>query len=170
MDHNVDKFHQLIAATAGPALARFPEVRLAYLFGSRVDGRVGPLSDYDFAVLLENDQSAPAIRARLAHELGLVLGANRIDVVILNRAPVELAYTVITQGRPIYQRDEAARVEYEAEVMSRYGDYLPVLRAQMEDIRRGGKLETRVQRYREALRRTERKIGQIRAAQSERPR
>lgn len=27
------------------------EIRAAFLFGSRVEGRAGPLSDYDFAVL-----------------------------------------------------------------------------------------------------------------------
>jgi hypothetical protein len=32
-------------------LAGIPGLRLAYLFGSRVDGSVGPLSDYDVAVL-----------------------------------------------------------------------------------------------------------------------
>ena len=50
-----------------------------------------------------------SISARwLAHELGCALGTDRIDVVILNRAPIELEYAVIAQGRPIYQRDEAA--------------------------------------------------------------
>ncbi|MCL5960363.1 MAG: nucleotidyltransferase domain-containing protein [Chloroflexi bacterium] len=58
------------------------------------------------------------------------LETDRADVVLLNRAPVELACAVVVQGRLIYQRDEATRVEYEAGVKSRYGDYLPVLRVQ----------------------------------------
>ncbi len=158
----------LIASRARGLLAKFPEVKLVYLFGSHVEGPVGPLSDYDFGVLVEDARDIPMLRARLAHELGRLLGTDRIDVVILNLAPIELAYAVIAQGRPIYQRDEATRVEYEAEVMGHYGDYLPFLRAQAEDIRRGGEHAARVQRYREALRRTERKIGQIRAAQGKR--
>ena len=152
------------------ALASFPELKLAYLFGSQVGGRPGPLSDYDFGVLLGDARDVPALRARLAHELGRALGTDRIDVVILNRAPVELAYAVIAQGKLIHQIDEATRVEYEAGVMGRYGDYLPVLRAQRNDIGRGGEHAARVQRYREALGRTERTLGQIRASQGERPR
>jgi hypothetical protein len=50
-------------------------------------------------------------------------------------------------------------------VLSRYGDYLPVLRAQRQSILEEGAHDRRVQRYREALGRTERALGKIRAAQ-----
>ncbi|MBI2954805.1 MAG: nucleotidyltransferase domain-containing protein [Chloroflexi bacterium] len=150
-------------------VARFPEVTLAYLFGSRVGGPVGPRSDYDIAVLIEDARGLSALRARLAHELAVALATERVDVVILNRAPVELAYAVIAQGIPVYQRDTATRVEYEARVMGLYGDYLPVLRAQRRDILRGDQHAARVQRYRAALGRTQRKIGAIRASQGEGP-
>lgn len=148
-------------------LVTHPELRLVYLFGSQVDGRTGPRSDYDFGVLAGDVQGAPALRARLAHELGGVAGTARVDVVMLNQAPIELAYAVIAQGRLIFQQDEATRVEFEARVMGLYGDYLPVLRAQRRDIYRGGEHAARVRRYREALRRTEREISQIRASQGE---
>lgn len=148
----------------------FPHVLLAYLFGSRVGGPVGPESDYDFAVLIEDEQRFAVLRARLAHALAVALGTERVDVVVLNRAPIELAHAIIMQGRLVYQRDNLTRVEYEARVMGLYGDYLPILRAQRSDIYRGGEHAARVQRYRAALGRTERKIGEIRAAQGERPR
>ncbi len=151
-------------------VSRFPAITLAYLFGSRVGGPVGPQSDYDFAVLIEDEQTFAALRARLAHALAVALGTERVDVVILNRAPIELAHAVIAQGRLICQRDDLTRVEYEARVMGLYGDYLPILRAQKRDIHRGGEHASRVQWYRAALGRTERKIDEIRAAQRERPR
>ncbi|MBI4319222.1 MAG: nucleotidyltransferase domain-containing protein [Chloroflexi bacterium] len=154
-----------------PVIARFPDITLAYLFGSRVAGQVGPQSDYDFAVLVEADErDFAAPRARLAHELAVALETHRIDVVILNRAPIELAHAVIAQGKLLYQRDDLTRVEYEARIMGLYGDYLPVLRAQRRDIYRGGDHAARVQRYRAALRRTERTLGEIRAAQGRAPR
>lgn len=148
-------------------LAGIPGVILAYLFGSQVEGAIGPLSDYDVAILVDQVRDITALRSRLAHELAVALGTDRVDVVILNRAPIELAYAAIAQGRVLYQRDEATRVEFEAKTMSRYGDYLPVLRAQRRDIYRGGEHAARVQRYREALGRAERKIGQIRAPRPE---
>jgi predicted nucleotidyltransferase len=147
-------------------LAPVPEVGLVYLFGSRVDGTVGPLSDYDLGVLVERGQDTPESQARLRAELACVLGTDRIDLVPMNRAPVELAYAIIARGELLYERDVATRVEYEARVMGLYGDYLPVLRAQRNDIlEEGGGHASRVQRYRAALGRTERTLGQVRAAQ-----
>jgi len=79
----------------------------------------------------------------------------------LKRAPVELSYAIISQGVRVYQRDVVNLIEFEARIMSLYGDYLCVLRAQKEDILRGRGNDRRVQRYREALRRTERTLSQI---------
>jgi len=141
-----------------------PDVRLVYLFGSQVSGATGPLSDIDLAVLLAHEASAMHVFAHLEHLFSLVLEGQAVDVVILNQAPIELAYAVIAQGRIIYQRSIAERVEYEAEVMSRYGDFLPFLRAQRQDIVKGAGNERRVQRYREALRRTQRAPGASGAA------
>lgn len=141
------------------------EVSLCYLFGSLVEGETGPLSDADFGVLLQNGSQDEARRSRLAHEITKTLNLGHVDIVLLNRIPIELAYAVITQGICIYQRDEATRVEFEAYVLGRYGDYLPVLRAQINDIVQEGDYDYRVQRYREALRRTQRTLSEIRATQ-----
>jgi predicted nucleotidyltransferase len=139
-----------------------PSIRLLYLFGSRASGAVGPLSDYDLAVLVDEEEaSAEELLPHLAHELTVRLGAARLDLILLNQAPIELAYAIIAQGHLLYQRDVATRVEYEADVLSRYGDYLPVLRAQRRAILEGGDHAARVQRYRAALGRTERTLGEV---------
>ena len=148
-------------------LADVPEVSLVYLFGSRAGGIVGPLSDYDLGVLVDRGYDTPELRARLTHEFVRRLGTERVDVVLLNHAPIELAYAVIAEGKLLYQRDVATRVEYEASVLSRYGDYLPVLRAQRRDILRGGEHAARVRRYRAALGRAERTIGQVKTTRTE---
>lgn len=152
------------------AIEAFPEIQLAYLFGSRVTGDVGALSDYDVAVVLDRPADGPAVRSRLAHEIAVRLDSDRVDVVLLSRAPIELAYAVIAGGHLLYQRDLATRVEYEADVLSRYGDYLPVLRAQRSALLGETGHDQRVQRYREALGRTERTLGEIEAAAGEAPR
>jgi len=139
------------------------EILLAYLFGSQAEGTAGPQSDYDIALLVR--QPSLALQARLAHEIGIILGTDRVDVVLLNRAPVELAYAVIVQGQLLCQRSVAERVEFEAKVLSLYADYLPILRRQREEILEDVGKEARVQRYREALGRTERTLAEIRAAQ-----
>jgi uncharacterized protein len=145
------------------------DILLVYLFGSRAaaeaePSRVGPISDYDFGVLVEraltsNEQDT--LQARFASTLARKLDTDRIDVVVLNDASIELAYAVIAGGRVLYERDLATRVEYEAYVLGRYGDYLPILREQRRQILEGGDYGKRVQRYREALGRTRRKISEI---------
>jgi predicted nucleotidyltransferase len=146
-------------------IARHPSVILAYLFGSQVRGEIGPLSDIDIALLLDDADETGTVRSDLRSAIADALGQERVDVVFLNRAAVELAYAIILNGELVYERDAYTRVEYEAKIMSLYCDYLPVLRAQRGDILRGDEHETRVQRYREALGRTERTLSAFRSAE-----
>lgn len=154
-DIDLQTLQQRIAAIA----AAHPQVRLVYLFGSRMGGEVGPMSDIDLAAVLDWDASIPHLRDELAHRFAEALDDGPIDLIVLNQAPIELAYAVIAEGTALYQRSLAERVEYEADVLSRYGDYLPVLRAQRQDVVNGAGDERRVQRYREAFRRTQRTPG-----------
>ena len=155
---------EILKATVCSALKNYPEVELVYLFGSQVSGNTGPQSDYDLGVLVNRAAHVNRFREQFAHEVGDALETDRIDIVLLNEAPVELAYSIIAQGIVLYQHDLATRVEYEAQIMSRYGDYLPVLRAQRNEILHGDEYGARVQRYREALGRTERALGKITAS------
>jgi uncharacterized protein len=99
----------------------------------------------------------------------LLADTGSVDVVWLPKAPIELQYAIIAQGVCLYRRTLAEKVEYAAYVMGRYGDYLPVLRAQRTAILQEGRREKRIQWYRTALGRTERTLEQIRAAQAEKP-
>ena len=143
-------------------IARCPTIALAYLFGSHVHGDVGPMSDLDVAVLLDSAEGKSAVIENLRSSIALALNQERVDVLFLNRAPVELAYAIIVDGEVIYKRNEYTRVEYEAKIMGLYCDYLPVLRAQRKDLLSGDDHETRVQRNREAFGRTERTLGALR--------
>lgn len=105
--------------------ADMPEIRLAYFFGSRVEDNAGPMSDYDLGVLIERTKQGPQIRSRLSMELAQIMKGGKIDIVLLNHAPIELAYAVIADGEVLYQENEATRVEYEARVMGLYLDYFP---------------------------------------------
>ena len=158
MDKDIQK--KLQALFAGEE-----NISLAYLFGSQVTGKVGPMSDYDFGILVTLGADLASLRARVLHKIIMALGTEAVDLVILNQSPLDLAHAIMAGGSVLYQRDMATRVEYEAQVMSRYGDYLPVLRSLNADIVRGERNAKRIQRYREALRRTERTLSEIRATQ-----
>ena len=139
-----------------------PCIDLAYIFGSRADGKVGPISDYDIAVLYAK-LHAPYLRYELAHKLKKKLMTDRVDLLVLNDAPIELRYAAIASGIVVYEVNVKTRVEYEALTLSLYGDFLPVLRNQREDILKEGNDETGIQRYRAALGKTQRLLEQIRA-------
>lgn len=143
-------------------------VRLTYVFGSQVEGNTGPLSDLDVAVLVTEAclTDPTTCRSRLAHEVRVRTDMNEVDLVLLNQAPIELAYHVIAGGKRVYETNRAARVEYEAYVLSRYGDFLPILRAQREQIL-SESTNDRIQRYRAALSRTERTLAALTPASGE---
>ncbi|AKX93008.1 DNA polymerase beta-like region [Moorella thermoacetica] len=140
-------------------------IDLAYLFGSRARGKASPLSDYDFAILAPDMGTEEYYR--LLHELSMFMGGAKVDVVMLKFAPVELQYRVIKDGILLYQKDGYTRVEFEGNILSRYFDFLPVLRQQRENVLKEGKSEKRVQRYREALGKTLGVLNEIRTAQNQ---
>jgi predicted nucleotidyltransferase len=156
---NIGSKASLIVEAIHRVIARHPSIVLVYLFGSQVQGYIGPMSDVDVAVLLENGSNKGEISSDLSSRIASAVDQERVDVVFLNRANVELAYAILVDGELVYEREASTRVEYEAKIMSLYCDYLPVLRAQRDDLLRGDQHETRVQRYREALRRAERTLS-----------
>ena len=139
-----------------------PRIDLAYIFGSRAAGKEGPISDYDIAVLFSEPYQSVR-RYELAHELAKVLKTGQVDLLVLNNAPIELRYAVIASGILIYEANVETKVEYEALTLSLYGDFLPVLRDQREDILKDKNNETGIQRYRAALGKTQRLLEKIRA-------
>lgn len=137
-------------------------IMLAYIFGSQIKGIVGTMSDYDIAIFLSETPS-DTYKYELQSKIARILDAT-VDLVILNAAPVELKYAVIASGFLIYEKDKAIRVEFEGDTLSRYFDFLPVLRKQRAEILKGARSEIGIHRYREALRKTEKVLAEIRAA------
>lgn len=140
-------------------------ILLACIFGSQLKDKIGPLSDYDFAVFLSQKPSFQ-FKYKLKNKLLNILNTGQVDLVILNDAPVELKYKVIATGKIIFQKNSIIKTEFEADTLSRYFDYLPVLRAQKADILKpnkpkGEKYGDRIQRYRAALRKTEEMLNKI---------
>jgi len=143
------------------SLKEAPAVELAYFFGSRAGDADGPSSDYDIAVLF-TEVPIPSMKYKLAHQLATILLTDRVDLVVLNQAPVELRYAVITTGIVVYEVNLTVRVEFEASTLSRYGDYLPILRRQRKEILEEYSYEAGIQRYRTALGQTQRLLKEIR--------
>lgn len=101
-------------------------VAVAYLFGSRAEGTSRSGSDHDIAVLFcasADLREVGALQADLVTALG-----TPVDLVELDRAPLELRANVVQEGRLVFSADEPRRVAFETETRSRWFDYRPVLR------------------------------------------
>ena len=106
------------------------QVKLVYLFGSRAEVAAGPLSDWDFAVHLDerDPKTAFDIRMSLLDSLQRRLGTDNVEVVILNQVESpEFKYNVITTGNLIYER-EPFRVLVEPRILHEYFDFRDLLR------------------------------------------
>ncbi|HEY9205970.1 MAG TPA: nucleotidyltransferase domain-containing protein [Candidatus Methanoperedens sp.] len=97
---------------------------LAYLFGSTVRGDSGRLSDVDIGVLLDENLSKKDgfdLELKLISEIATLIKTNKIDLVVLNEAPLLLLYNIIKNGI-ILKSDETERVKFETKILSMYMD------------------------------------------------
>jgi len=106
----------------------YPEVKLMYLFGSQADGSAGTLSDFDFAVYIEQGESMdPFLLPELGVKLSKILGSNKIDVCDLATLNIpELAFDII-QGELLYEV-EPYKLLVEPLIMNIYFDFKTGLR------------------------------------------
>ena len=97
---------------------------LAYLFGSTVRGDTGYLSDVDIAILLDekiSEKDRFNLELKLISEIATLIKKNKIDLVVLNEAPLLLAYNIIKNGI-ILKSSETDRVKFETKILSMYID------------------------------------------------
>ncbi len=102
-------------------------VVLAFLFGSRTEGREGAVSDWDIAVYfksqeyleIETDREYPG-ENRIWSDLVDLLQTDGVDFVVLNRARPSLVYNVLRTGTSLAIKDRGlyldllCKVSYEA--------------------------------------------------------
>lgn len=103
-------------------------IACVYLFGSVARGTAGSASDLDVAVLYEKlppatlEGSGVALGAELEAATGVP-----VDLVVLNRAPVDLVHRVLRDGILLVERDRNARVLFEVSARNAYFDLKPHL-------------------------------------------
>jgi hypothetical protein len=107
-----------------------PHILFAYLFGSQARGQAHALSDIDVAVMLAESLNADqrfATRLDLMGEVSHLTQTNAVDVLILNDAPLALAYRVLHDGRLLACHDRDQLIAYTARTVNAYLDFKPVI-------------------------------------------
>jgi len=107
-------------------------ISLAFLFGSRIQGNVNNFSDYDIAILIEenfyqkNNINPPTIlnlKMDLLDELFRFFKSENVDLIILNEAPIFLQYKIIRYGKLIFSPDLSSLYRFKAQVVSEFLDF-----------------------------------------------
>lgn len=107
----------------------YPEIKLVYLFGSRAKNKQGPLSDYDFAIYLDEKEKKRMldIKLELMDKISRTLKTDKIDIVILNTTESpEIKYNIIKEGKLIFEK-EPFKVIIEPKILNEYFDFHSLL-------------------------------------------
>ena len=96
------------------------DIEAVYLFGSSIAGRTNALSDVDVAVVARQGiekQKLWRLEDRWSSQW-----PEWVDLSVLNLAPIDFQFEVITKGRRLWTRNMAQNAEYESWVRRRKWD------------------------------------------------
>ncbi|MEM9460789.1 MAG: nucleotidyltransferase domain-containing protein [Myxococcota bacterium] len=118
-----------LAPQIAEVLAARPEsIAAAWLFGSHAEGRARADSDVDVAVLFAQDppRTLDGLGLDIAGDLEQVLD-RPVDLVVLNRVPIDLVRVVMSSGVLIYEGESSRRIAFEVRARADYFDLKPFL-------------------------------------------
>jgi predicted nucleotidyltransferase len=105
-------------------------VSVVYIFGSKAVGRGSSLSDVDIGVVLKDSvlcKEARSVYQSLFEIFSDLYPKSKVDIVLLQAAPIPLQYAATKEGRLLFEVDPRTTVEYENRVVNEYLDFEPTL-------------------------------------------
>ncbi len=117
-------------------LFKDPLVSFAYLFGSRVSGKVSEMSDWDIAIYIRDEllEKNPIWQKfKIENEISVILKTDSVETIVLNSLDNPLlGFEIISKGMLILNKDEESRIVFEGRVLGRYQDWEYFMRRHME--------------------------------------
>lgn len=110
-----------------------PDVLIAFLFGSQAKDTAGKISDWDIAVYFkpqgqgqvewEEVDKDYSQEYKIWDDLVDILKTDNVDLVVLNRAPSNIAASVVSEGIPIVIKDRKVFLDFVLLTMRQAEDY-----------------------------------------------
>lgn len=105
-------------------LSKEKDILFAYIFGSQATGKTHVESDIDLAVYLEPfPENTFERRLELIDKISQITGFNKIDLVILNEAPLLLIHSVMQTGKLLFCKDPGKRIRFMAKKLTEALDF-----------------------------------------------
>jgi len=126
-----DKIQELIAY-----IKQNENIIALYIFGSYGTEYQHATSDVDFAILFG---TSPTLFKELEIESDIcqIFERDDIDVVNLNKSPIDISHQVLYTGDLLFCRDEILLADFKEKVLNIYGDYGIVLKKFYDDFQEG---------------------------------
>ena len=105
-----------------------PDIIALLAFGSLATGKLSPLSDLDFAVLLSFDLDSLERFKKHIELIGVFIDnfhAEEIDLIILNEAPPRYGNHILPHGKILFCRDRGVLADFIESTRKRYLDFRP---------------------------------------------
>lgn len=99
------------------------EIEVLYLFGSTITGKTNGQSDIDLALLLTRKirrEQYFDLRLKFMDQLARLLRTDKVEVIILNEAPLRFYHEIISTGKILYEKNRADRIDQECKMESLY--------------------------------------------------
>lgn len=113
-----------------------PAVVAVYLYGSQARGTDNPLSDLDFAIMLEQlEEHSTALRLEIIGQLMKLLQTDQLDIQLLAPQTAPALALNMLKGKLLFCRSYAKKNAVAAQILSRYQDFQPFLSLQLKTMR-----------------------------------
>jgi uncharacterized protein len=120
------------------ALETDSAIAAVYLFGSCARGTATGISDIDIGILFHStiDESRYFdLRLEFLSRIMAILMTEKVDLVVLNHAPLHLAHEIVSHGNLLLDRAPRLRASFEADRIGQYLDFKPFLAVQVRAIK-----------------------------------
>ena len=120
-EHILDKIPGLVER-----LNKEKDLEALYIYGSGARNELKPLSDLDFAILLNSKSIQKELfRRELDYRAYITdcLHTEEFDLILLNRAPIRFAHSVLREGKLLYHKNTSAVINFSEYINKHYLDF-----------------------------------------------